>query len=142
MIQVGSIVSGNRAKLKSPLRGTLQVSRQGSEPEEMKMETQFRLTESAWIKTSGSLMPDSSLSAYFKHSTIWGRVSGWNTVPIAQGSVITGKCQVHLGTEFCFILQPDWPFQSSHPDTLETCFTRNPSLSVVRGGEPYSIFQR
>lgn len=43
---------------------------------EVRMETQCRLTSSTGIKTSGSLMPGSSLSADLEHSTIWATFPG------------------------------------------------------------------
>lgn len=48
---------------------------------------------SDWLhldQTLGSLM-SGGLSNKFKHSIIWGKVSGCNIIPVAQGSIITSK---------------------------------------------------
>jgi hypothetical protein len=48
------------------------VCRQGSKLQREKND-EFILTSSTWIKASQSLMTGNSLSAYLKHSPVWGK---------------------------------------------------------------------
>lgn len=55
------------------------------------MKTQFRLIQSTWIKVSESLMSGSSLSSIFKAQYNLEKIKlfWYNTIPSAQGSIIT-----------------------------------------------------
>lgn len=83
---------------------SLHVSGKEANLGETSVKTRFKLTSSAWIKTSEESMTGRSSSSYLKKQyNLGGKVSWCNAIPVAQGSVITVK----LDPGTCHFFQED-----------------------------------